>query len=267
MGKGKKNTKGKGKAAAGKSRAAAFVAFLRSQRFAHIRGAVYVLFSVFLVIAMVGFYVTDARGGWTGSLGKEVAELFAVNLFGIGSLGFALLFFVYGMRLWGVVVMPWWKTFGSTLFWMLWCSLTLGYIGGAWVKSEGFENYAGIGLLMAEPLHSLLSWWTLVVLLFLAVLFLVLVHKMELPKVDVKGLAKKVEHEIEVAATEREHEEKKKEGVELTSEVAALMNEADEAEPESPAEAEEDEGADFDEEAMRLFHQPADVAEEQPAAE
>ena len=267
MGKGKKNTKGKGKAAAGKSRAAAFVAFLRSQRFAHIRGAVYVLFSVFLVIAMIGFYVTDARGGWTGSLGKEVAEFFAVNLFGIGSLGFALLFFVYGMRLWGVVVMPWWKTFGSTLFWMLWCSLTLGYIGGAWVKSEGFENYAGIGLLMAEPLHSLLSWWTLVVLLFLAVLFLVLVHKMELPKVDVKGLAKKMEHEIEVAATEREHEEKKKEGVELTSEVAALMNEADEAEPEAPAEAEEDEGADFDEEAMRLFHQPADVAEEQPAAE
>ena len=267
MGKGKKNTKGKGKAAAGKSRAAAFVAFLRSQRFAHIRGAVYVLFSVFLVIAMIGFYVTDARGGWTGSLGKEVAEFFAVNLFGIGSLGFALLFFVYGMRLWGVVVMPWWKTFGSTLFWMLWCSLTLGYIGGAWVKSEGFENYAGIGLLMAEPLHSLLSWWTLVVLLFLAVLFLVLVHKMELPKVDVKGLAKKMEHEIEVAATEREHEEKKKEGVELTSEVAALMNEADEAEPEAPPEAEEDEGADFDEEAMRLFHQPADVAEEQPAAE
>ena len=213
MGKGKKNTKGKGKAAAGKSRAAAFVAFLRSQRFAHIRGAVYVLFSVFLVIAMIGFYVTDARGGWTGSLGKEVVEFFAVNLFGIGSLGFALLFFVYGMRLWGVVVMPWWKTFGSTLFWMLWCSLTLGYIGGAWVKSEGFENYAGIGLLMAEPLHSLLSWWTLVVLLFLAVLFLVLVHKMELPKVDVKGLAKKMEHEIEVAATEREHEEKKKEGV------------------------------------------------------
>ena len=157
MAKGKKKSKAKGKAAAGKSRAAAFVAFLRSKRFAHIRGAVYVLFSVFLVIAMIGFYVTDARGGWTGSLGKGVAEFFAVNLFGIGSLGFALLFFVYGMRLWDVVVMPWWKTFGSTLFWMLWCSVTLGYIGGAWVKSADFENYAGIGLQMAEPLHRLLS--------------------------------------------------------------------------------------------------------------
>lgn len=265
MGKGKKNTKGKGKAAAGKSRAAAFGAFLRSQRFAHIRGAFYVLFSVFLVIAMTGFYVTDARGGWTGSLGKGVAEFFAVNLFGIGSLGFALLFFVYGMRLWGVVVMPWWKTFGCTLFWMLWCSLTLGYIGGAWVKSEGFENYAGIGLLMAEPLHRLMGWWTLVVLLFLAVLFLVLVHKMELPKVDIKGLAKKVEHELETVATD--------DGAGQGN-AAAVRQEASAAVAPAPREDvqnDEDEGADFDEEAMALFHshnepQPADMpVDDEPA--
>ena len=264
MGKGKKNTKGKGKAAAGKSRAAAFGAFLRSQRFAHIRGAVYVLFSVFLVIAMTGFYVTDARGGWTGSLGKGVAEFFAVNLFGIGSLGFALLFFVYGMRLWGVVVMPWWKTFGCTLFWMLWCSLTLGYIGGAWVKSEGFENYAGIGLLMAEPLHRLMGWWTLVVLLFLAVLFLVLVHKMELPKVDIKGLAKKVEHELETVATD--------DGAGQGNAAAVRQEAAAVAPaPREDVQDDEDEGADFDEEAMALFHshnepQPADMpVDDEPA--
>lgn len=265
MGKGKKNTKGKGKAAAGKSRAAAFGAFLRSQRFAHIRGAFYVLFSVFLVIAMTGFYVTDARGGWTGSLGKGVAEFFAVNLFGIGSLGFALLFFVYGMRLWGVVVMPWWKTFGCTLFWMLWCSLTLGYIGGAWVKSEGFENYAGIGLLMAEPLHRLMGWWTLVVLLFLAVLFLVLVHKMELPNVDIKGLAKKVEHELETVATDDGAGQGNAAAV--RQEAAAAVAPA----PREDVQNDEDEGADFDEEAMALFHshnepQPADMpVDDEPA--
>ena len=84
MAKGKKKSKTKGKAA-GAKRAAAFVAFLRSKRFAHMRGAFYVLFSVFLVVAMIGYYVTDARGGWTGSLGKGVAEFFAVNLFGIGA--------------------------------------------------------------------------------------------------------------------------------------------------------------------------------------
>ena len=254
MAKGKKS-KAKVKGAAGKNRAAAFIAFLRSKRFAHIRGAFYVLFSVFLVVAMTGYYVTDARGGWAGSLGKGVAEFFAVNLFGIGSLGFSLLFFVYGMRLWDVVVMPWWKTFGSTVFWMLWCSLTLGYIGGAWVKSAGFESYAGIGLQMAEPLHELMSWWTLVALLFIAILFLVLVHKVELPKVEgeklketgeklkeemVKGL-KVVGHEIEEVATEDEHLENK--GVRGVQEVRVV---------------EEDEGvdADFEEEALKLFRQP-----------
>ncbi len=265
MGKGKKKTTAKGKGAAGKSRAAAFVAFLRSKRFAHIRGAFYVLFSVFLVVAMTGYYVTDARGGWAGSLGKGVAEFFAVNLFGIGSLGFSLLFFVYGMRLWDVVVMPWWKTFGSTVFWMLWCSLTLGYIGGAWVKSAGFESYAGIGLQMAEPLHRLMSWWTLVALLFVAVLFLVLVHKVELPKVEgekiketgeklkeemVKGL-KVVGHEIESVATEDEGERLKVKGERSAEAVDAVRQE-------------EDEGvdADFEEEALKLFRQPVQLQPE-----
>ena len=122
-------SKGKSKGVQGKGRAAAFVAFLRSQRFAHIRGAVYVLFSVFLLISLAGYYATDcgSRGQWLGSVGQGVAEFFAVKLFGIGSFGFTLLFFVYGMRLWAVSVMPWWKTFGSTLFWMCWLSLTLGY--------------------------------------------------------------------------------------------------------------------------------------------
>ncbi len=257
--KGKKTSKAKGKAAAGKKRAAAFIAFLGSKRFAHIRGAFYVLFSVFLVVAMTGYYVTDARGGWAGSLGKGVAEFFAVNLFGIGSLGFSLLFFVYGMRLWDVVVMPWWKTFGCTVFWMLWCSLTLGYIGGAWVKSAGFESYAGIGLQMAEPLHELMSWWTLVALFFVAVLFLVLVHTVELPKVEgekiketgeklkeemVKGL-KVVGHEIESVATEDEGERLKVKGERSAEAVDALRQE-------------EDEGvdADFEEEALKLFRQP-----------
>ena len=50
----KKKAAKKGKGARGKSRAAAFAAFLRSQRCAHIRGAVYVLFSVFLLAALSG---------------------------------------------------------------------------------------------------------------------------------------------------------------------------------------------------------------------
>ena len=235
------------KATKKKNQRGRLLAFLRSKQFAHIRGALYVLFSIFLVIAMVGYYSTAGSGGWLGAAGHGVAEFFAVNLFGLGSLGFALLFFVYGMRLWDVVVMPWWKTFGSTLFWMLWLSLTLGYIGGAWVHRAGFESYAGIGLQMAEPLHRWLSWWTLVLLVFVAILFLALVHKMELPevklpKVDLKKLAQEVEEELVDVATE--HEKKP------VAPVAAPVISPTPSD-EKPAQV------DFDEEAIKLFQQPA----------
>ena len=249
----KSNTK-RGKAAA-KKKGSGFVAFLRSKRFAHIRGALYVLFSIFLVIAMIGYYSTAGRG-WLGVAGSAVAEFFAVNLFGIGSMGFALLFFVYGMRLWDVVVLPWWKTFGSTTFWMAWLSLTLGYIGGAWVKNGGFESYAGIGVRLAEPLNHWLSWWTLVILLFVAVLFLVLVHKMELPevklpKVDLKKVAKEVEKELADVATD--HTGEKQEAQSRKTETASAIS--------SPAVEVSDTDSDFDEEALKLFQQPVQQEE------
>ena len=258
----KKVVKGKKGKAAPRKKGDGFVAFLRSKRFAHIRGALYVLFSIFLVIAMVGYYATTGSGGWLGAAGHGVAEFFTTNLFGLGSLGFALLFFVYGMRLWDVVVMPWWKTFGSTLFWMLWLSLTLGYIGGAWVDRGGFESYAGIGVQLAEPLHRWLSWWTLVILAFVAVLFLVLVHKMELPEVklpqvDMKKAVKAVERELVEVATDHNEENGKRK-----VESGKWKVESDEVKDESG------EQAAFDEEAIKLFQQPATVdlpVDEEPA--
>ena len=254
----KKNNTGKGKKSKSPSGKGMrdFVAFLCSKRFAHIRGAFYVLFSVFLLISMVGYYATTGRSGWLGVVGHAVAEFFTTNLFGIGSLGCALLFFVYGMRLWDVVVMPWWKTFGSTLFWMLWISLVLGYIGGAWVDRGDFECYAGIGVRLAEPLHHWLSWWTLVLLFFVGVLFLVLVHKVELPevkmpKMDLKKAVHEIEHELVEVATDKQED---KRSAAITPDYPEL--------PDAPEDSDDDPGADFDEEAMKLFHTPAAETDE-----
>ena len=259
----KTKSKAKGKSAAKRKSSGGFVVFLKSRQFARIRGAVYILFAAFLLIALVGYYATDggATGRWLGSAGQAVAQFFAVNLFGIGSMGFVLLFFVYGMRLWESPVMPWWKTFGATLFWMLWCSLTLGYIGGAWVKDPDFERFAGIGLQMAAPLHQWLRWWTLILLVFVAVLFMVLVHKMQLPevhlpKVDVKKAVKAVEDDLINVATDHTEDS--------TNKAAATA--AAVAATESAAAADDDPGADFDDEAMKLFNsKPTDIEpEEEP---
>ena len=250
--------KGKGKSKGtpkGKNRWGAFVVFVKSERFAHIRGAVYVLFSIFLLLSLTSYYATgcDPTRHWLKTLGFATAEFFAVNLFGIGSLGFSLLFFVYGLRLWKLKVMPWWKTFGSTAFWMFWLSLTLGYIAVKWI-SDGvdFAQYAGIGVPMAATLEGLMGWWTLVVLVAVALGVLVLVHKMELPEVHVPKVdLKKVKEEL----VERIPEEK---------DTTLPQQQTDSNFPGSNTQQngfvdfakqqlEEDEGAEFEEAAMELF--------------
>ena len=157
-----------------------FVEWWRSQRGRRLRGSLYVLFSVFSLVAMASFFFSgaDPDGNWMGVLGHRIASFLSHSLFGIGSLGLLLLLFLYGIRLWGHNLLPWQRTVWITLFWMMWLSTTLGYIAGVWVKgNDQFDNYAGIGLIFAGALHHWMRWGTLVVLLFLAVVFLVFVHK------------------------------------------------------------------------------------------
>ena len=258
----KPKAKGGGKAAAkgkgtskGKSRGS-FLAFVKSERFAHIRGTVYVLFAAFLLISLAAYYATgcDPTRHWLKALGYGTAEFFATKLFGIGSLGFSLLFFVYGMRLWDVRVMPWWKTLGSTLFWMVWLSVTLGYIAVKWIEGGvGFEQYAGIGLLLAEPLEGLMGWFTLVLLVAVAIAVLVMVHKMELPEVKMPKVdLKRAVEELEKLGVESGEE--KVESGERRAESGEVIDL-------NVQQEEEDEGADFDEAAMALFHKHAEEPE------
>lgn len=256
--KGGAKAAGKGKGTSkGKSRGS-FLAFVKSERFAHIRGTVYVLFAAFLLISLAAYYATgcDPTRHWLKALGYGTAEFFATKLFGIGSLGFSLLFFVYGMRLWGVKVMPWWKTLGSTLFWMVWLSTTLGYIAVKWFAGGvGFEQYAGIGLLLAEPLEDLMGWFTLVLLLAVAVAVLVMVHKMELPDVKMPKVdLKRAVEEIEKVGVEDESEEWKPTNGERRTK-------SDEVIDLNVKQEEEDEGADFDEAAMALFTKHPEIPE------
>lgn len=227
--------------------------FLKSERCAHIRGVVYVLFAIFLMISLTSYYATgcDPERHWFKALGYATANFFAVNLFGIGSLGFSLIFFVYGMRLWKVSVMPWWKTFGSTVFWMGWLSVTLGYIAVKWLDSSvGFEQFAGIGKMLALPLEGLMGVWTLVLLVTLAVAVLVIVHKMELPEVKLPKVdMKKALKEIESVGVETE-EEPEEEGGKRSDEEGLKSEDFIDFTKEQQ---EEDEGAEYEEAAQELF--------------
>lgn len=164
-----------------------FVEWWRSPRGRHLRGAIYIFFSLFAFVALLSYYFSggDHDGNLLGLLGYKLSNFFAQNLFGIASVGLLLLLFVYGLRLFDKHILPWHKTLWVVLFWMLWLSTTLGYIASVCVSNEFFGNYAGIGVIFAEALNSLIRWGTLVLLAFLAGIFLVYVHKMKVKIPDI----------------------------------------------------------------------------------
>ena len=164
-----------------------------TQRCRRLRGACYILLAIFLLVATVSFFVCRPNENWLGRVGYKLAQIIVQNTFGIASVGFYFLLFLYGLRLWKVNPLPWKKTAWSTLFWMVWISSVLGYCAGVWAKGNYVVgNLCGVtGDFIASQLHSLIKWGALVLLAFLAVVFLIFVHKVrfrmpkvKMPKVD-----------------------------------------------------------------------------------
>jgi len=164
-----------------------FVEFWRSERCRKLRGACYVLLALFVFVAMVSLYVSGfQRDNWLGIVGYSLSFFLVRNTFGVASVGWCLILFLYGFRLWKVNLLPFWRTFWCTLFWMLWISTVLGYINGVWGKgNEVLGICAGsTGSFVAEIFYKLIRWGTLVILGFVGIVFLVFVHHVRLPKIS-----------------------------------------------------------------------------------
>ena len=163
----------------------------------------------------MSFFVCRPNENWLGKVGYKLAQMIVQNTFGIASVGFYFLLFLYGLRLWKVHPLPWRKTAWATLFWMVWVSSVLGYCAGVWAKGNYVVgNLCGVtGDFIASQLHSLIKWGALVLLAFLAVVFLIFVHKVrfrmpkvKMPKVD---LAPAIDSVKETVGSMFGHEEDK----------------------------------------------------------
>ena len=140
---------------------------------------------------MISFFVSwPSHANWLGAVGYHLSAIIIQNTFGIASFGIAFLLFVYGLRLWKKFILPWPKTFWSTLFWMVWFSSVIGYCFGRWGKGNiSMGNYAGVtGDFIAEHCYHLIKWGTLVLFAFIGVVFLVFVHKVHIrpPKINIQ---------------------------------------------------------------------------------
>ncbi|MBQ0015416.1 MAG: DNA translocase FtsK [Bacteroidales bacterium] len=164
--------------------------FLRSVRFARLRGVCYMLFGLFVCISILSFLISGASdSNVLGTLGHGVARFFTNRLFGVASLGLALLIFLYGLRLWNVKQQRWWRFVGIVFFWMIWCSCLLGYVSGMIIKAVDFQDFAGLGYTVAVKLDVLIHWGTPVLLIFVAVVFLIFVHKVRFPIPDLSFIS------------------------------------------------------------------------------
>lgn len=185
-----------------------FVEFWRTQRCRKLRGACYILLAAFLIVAMTSFFISwPSHSNWLGALGFHLSKLLIQNTFGIASFGFALILVVYGFHLWKKEVLPWRKTLWCTLFWMVWGASVLGYCSGKWGKGNtSIENFAGVtGNFIAEECNHLIKWGTLVLYAFVAVVFLVFVHKVHIRPPKVKVALPNLKSLIPAAPTQQQN--------------------------------------------------------------
>ncbi len=135
----KKPSTGTRKNGNSKSKKPAFL-FLKNEKFQKVLGLFLILFSFILAISLVSWiftsWVDDASGSagsrnWIGDFGRAVSSFFVDNLFGLSSILFAFLFFIYGVRLLlKKTILPLWKATRISILAMAWVSVSLAYVFG-----------------------------------------------------------------------------------------------------------------------------------------
>ena len=267
----KKAKKGQSKPSS-KNNAAKFKEFLRSKGFARLCGSLLILFSLFLFIAILSFYVKGAHienpgDNWMGMVGGWFALRLTARSFGVGALGILLILFLLGIRLCGrktrLATTVW-----ITLFWMVWVATFFGYIAGHWLNhnwdpdaSSSLESYAGsMGYFISGGLFKLISWFTFVILLFSAAAVLIFVHKVRLHINKDKWQQRFAEWAKRRELRRAKRAEQSRLKAERKAQLANQSDQSDQSDPsDNPAPPEKDSFEDF----LKQLNQPG----ENPAPE
>ncbi len=182
MQKGKKGSSPKTKESQ-KKRSWSLGAFLASRRMVQVYGCLILAFSLLLFVSILSFYFhahnnlfyvqgeAATAENLARSVGAHLSFFFIQNIFGIVSIGFPFLFFLYGVRIvFEKSLLPLGKATLSVILTMAWCSATLGVI---FTGTENtflcgyFGDWTGSMLLQLGKLVSVL-----ILLVFLVVILI-----------------------------------------------------------------------------------------------
>ncbi len=136
-----------------KSKKSVFL-FLKNEKFQKITGLFLILFSFVLAISLVSWIFTwwmdDASGGagahnWVGNSGRAISNFFVGNLFGLSSILFAFLFFIYGVKLLlKIKLLPLWKATRISILVMAWISVTLAFLSSLFGEPTDIAGIFGL---------------------------------------------------------------------------------------------------------------------------
>ncbi|XOV93791.1 MAG: DNA translocase FtsK 4TM domain-containing protein [Bacteroidota bacterium] len=110
---------------------------------------------------------------WFGLIGAITAHYFIFRWWGIMSLLIPPFLFLVGHRIiWKTRVVSLVKAFSFTLFYLLWVSVTIGYIllNSDDISELGFLS-GGVGFELAIIIESLMGWGTILFLIFMFIVF------------------------------------------------------------------------------------------------
>ena len=186
-------------------------AILNDERTRFVVGIVLILFSIYLAFAYISYFFTGADDyslihsledlsaqdeatrrsyqNWTGSFGARLADKMIDGGFGI-SIVFAIgaLFFI-ALRLIKAPVPSISHTIGHSAFWMIWSSISIGFLFKNIYTTSSFYRWGGKhGLLISDWLVSYVKYTgTALILLACLIVFLIIVDPNTVPRLKAFG--------------------------------------------------------------------------------
>ncbi|MBP5290083.1 MAG: DNA translocase FtsK [Paludibacteraceae bacterium] len=165
------------------------VEFLKSDNFRIISGLVLLALTLYLLLAYVSYFFTGAYDqsaledpeaklqirNWGGATGARLSDFFVNQAFGISFVSVLVMTTLYGLGLLHAITVKWWKVLFSTLFFLIWGSITCGYLDNELPIDTFFRLGGRHGEIVAGWLCENINWIGTLILIVVTLLIYFLV--------------------------------------------------------------------------------------------
>ncbi len=195
--------------------------FISDERTHFVTGIVFLIIALFMVIAFISYIFNGAAdqskmelsfgelfsrrsevSNWTSIIGAILAHSFIHKGFGVASFVFCIFITFLGLRMLKVMKQSVWKLFFQCSFWLIWTSITIGFVVHPFVKEWlHFLPGGGHGEQMSQLLISLIGIpGTIITIASSLLIFSIIVSSKTIP--FLKNIFRKKDKDIDISENE-----------------------------------------------------------------